>query len=563
MNRMEKWVEIRKSGDFTGYAQKLGVDPAIVRIMYNREIPETHMREYLFGGLECLHAPLAMRDMDKIISILKSKVDEGKKIRIIGDYDIDGVCATYLLKSCLKRIGADVDAVIPDRIKDGYGLNLHLIENAIRDGRDTIITCDNGISAVEQITFAKEQGMTVLVTDHHESPEELPPADAIVDPKQKDCTYPFPGICGTVVVYKLMERLYQSMGIDEREWKAFLEIAAFATIGDVMELRDENRILVKHGLRELKETKNIGLRALIQACELEDREITPYHVGFVLGPCMNATGRLDTADKALELLECEDFGKASLIASELLKLNEQRKGMTEKYQKLAMEQVEESEWKEDTVYVVYLPECHESLAGIIAGRVRERYSRPVFVLTDGENNVKGSGRSIEEYHMYEKLTEVKELLLQYGGHKLAAGLSLKKENIDILRRRLNSNSQLSKDDLMEKVRIDMELPFSYLSEELIQQLRFLEPCGNGNTKPVFAARGVTIDGGQIIGKNQNVYRGIAKDQSGKAIDFVYFGEVGDFQNAINRTKTLLITYYPEINCYKNRKNIQIIIQKYK
>lgn len=560
---MEKWVEIRKGGEFEQWGEKLGIHPVIARVIRNREIEPEQMEQFLYGDLDSLHDPSLMKDLDKTVEILNQKIENGAKIRIIGDYDIDGVCAAYLLKTGLMRAGAVVDEVIPDRIRDGYGLNVQLLQEAIESGVDTILTCDNGISAVEQIAYGKEQGLTILITDHHEVPEVLPVADAIVDPKQEACQYPFREICGAVVAYKLIQQLYKSRGISNTEWIPFLEIAAFATVGDVMELRGENRIIVKYGLNQMKNSSHAGLRALIELCGLQGKDITPYHVGFVLGPCINATGRLETAEEALRLLEAQTEEKAVEIAKHLQAINEQRKSMTEEFRLRAFKMVEESDWKTDTVYVVYLPECHESLAGIIAGRLRERYHRPSFVLADGEEAVKGSGRSIAGYDMFAELEKVKDLFIQFGGHKMAAGLSIMSERVEELRRRLNENSTLTETDLAEKVSIDASLPFSQISEKFVQELSMLEPCGNGNSKPVFATRGVHIGGGRIFGKNRNVYKGTAKDESGVNLDCIYFGDAEAFQDYLKTHDSVLITYYPGVNEYQSNKMLQIIIQKYK
>ena len=454
---MEKWIEIRKGGNFMEMAKKYGIDPLIARIIRNRDIiDEKEITEYLYGGKEALHNPHLLKDVDKAAEIIAEGIAEKKAMRIIGDYDIDGVNATYILLDGIRRCGGNVDAAIPDRMKDGYGINEHLIEQALSDGKELLITCDNGIAAINEINFAKEKGMTVVVTDHHEIPYRNTEqgkeflrsnADAIVNPKQADCPYPCKGICGAVVAWKLVQVLYERMDIPVEEADIFIENAGFATVGDVMDLTGENSILVKLGLKALEHTKNPGMKALIAKNKLSDKPLSAYHIGFVLGPCINASGRLDTAKRSLELLLERDEVKASALAGELVELNESRKYMTQQETQKALEQIEKEGREKDKVLVVYLPECHESLAGIIAGRIREAYQRPVFVLTRGEEGVKGSGRSIEAYSMFDKMTEVAELFTKYGGHPMAAGLSMREEDIDKLREQLNQKAELSEEDM--------------------------------------------------------------------------------------------------------------------
>ena len=535
---MEKWIEIRKGGNFMEMAKKYGIDPLIARIIRNRDIiDEKEITEYLYGGKEALHNPHLLKDVDKAAEIIAEGIAEKKTMRIIGDYDIDGVNATYILLDGIRRCGGNVDAAIPDRMKDGYGINEHLIEQALSDGKELLITCDNGIAAINEINFAKEKGMTVVVTDHHEIPYRNTEqgkeflrsnADAIVNPKQADCPYPCKGICGAVVAWKLVQVLYERMDIPVEEADIFIENAGFATVGDVMDLTGENRILVKLGLKALEHTKNPGMKALIAKNKLSDKPLSAYHIGFVLGPCINASGRLDTAKRSLELLLERDEVKASALAGELVELNESRKYMTQQETQKALEQIEKEGREKDKVLVVYLPECHESLAGIIAGRIREAYQRPVFVLTRGEEGVKGSGRSIEAYSMFDKMTEVAELFTKYGGHPMAAGLSMREEDIDKLREQLNQKAELSEEDMAEVVRLDAVLPMSYFTVDTIRQLSVLEPCGKSNTKPVFADRNIKVTRAGIVGVNRNVLKLHLLDSKGNPVAGVYFGEVEKF-----------------------------------
>lgn len=508
---MEKWVVSAKKADFQRIGNQFGIDPVIARLIRNRDqITEEEIDRYLHGKMKDLHSWKLFKGMDELLLILRKKIQEQKKIRIIGDYDIDGVCSTYILLKGLTRAGARVDVDIPDRMKDGYGISRDLIDLAAEAEIDTIITCDNGISAIEQIAYGKSLGMTVLVTDHHEIPYEeqedgsirtfLPCADAIVNPKQEDCPYPFKGICGGMVAFKVVCGLYETMGIDSKEIQELIPFAAIATVGDVMDLTDENRIVVKEGLRRIQNTENEGLKALIRVNNLENREITAYHIGFIIGPCMNASGRLSTAKRALKLLLSRDSREASILAEDLKALNDSRKDMTAKGVEQAAWMVENSELRKDRVLVIYLPDCHESLAGIIAGRIRERYTKPVFVLTKAEEGVKGSGRSIEAYHMFQELVKCKELLTKFGGHPMAAGLSLPEEHVEAFRRKLNENCSLTTGDMTEKVVIDVPMPMSYVTIPLIRQLSLLEPFGKGNTKPVFAQKSVRILSPRVLGR---------------------------------------------------------------
>ena len=573
---MEKWFVAMKKADFNGIAEKYQISPIIARLMRNRDvIGDDAIDFYLNGTVEDLYDGLLMKDMDRAVDILKEKIEEGKKIRVIGDYDIDGVNATYILQQGLAGLGADVDTDIPDRIKDGYGLNQMLIDRALEDDVDTIITCDNGIAAMNEIAYGKEQGMTIVVTDHHEVPylEEngekkylLPPADAVVDPHRADCEYPFKGLCGAAVAYKLVEVLYRVSGKSEQEvehlQESLMENVAIATIGDVMDLVGENRVFVKKGLELLKTTKNEGLHALMQCTGVDTANLNTYHIGFVIGPCINAGGRLDTAKRALELLNASNRREAVTLAADLKELNDSRKEMTEEGVEEAVRQIESSSWKDDQVLVVYLPECHESIAGIIAGRIKERYYRPTFVLTKGETGVKGSGRSIEAYDMFAEMSRCRELFTKFGGHKLAAGLSLEEENVEVFRKRINELADLTEEDLQMKVSIDMRLPFPYINEELIHELKILEPFGKGNGKPLFAESKLRVIQPRIFGKNRNVLKCRLEDQQGNQMEAVYFGEVEDCLQQMEKKQIMSFTYYPTVNEYMGKRTIQLTIVNY-
>ena len=569
---MEKWVVCAKKADFNKIAQEFNIDPVIARLIRNRDVErEEDIRQYLHGTLEELPSGRLMKDMDRAVSIIRAKIADRSRMRIIGDYDIDGVTATTILLKGLQRLGAVVDTYIPDRIKDGYGINEHLISQAVEDGIDTIITCDNGIAAWHEIETAKKAGLTVVVTDHHDIPfqdtEEgrkwlIPPADAVVNPKQPDCFYPNKYLCGAVVAWKLIWTLYEDAGISGDEILKFTELAAVATVGDVMDLKGENRIIVKEGLKRLRTTSFPGLKALIQVNNLEYTDITAYHVGFVLGPCINASGRLDTAARALDLLCTDDPVEAARLAGDLLALNESRKAMTEQGKETAIKMLEETDIRNDAVLVIYLPDCHESLAGIIAGRIRELYHKPVFVLTKGEKMVKGSGRSIETYSMYEELVKCRDLLEQFGGHPMAAGLSLKEENVEAFRKELNRNCRLTEADLMPKIVIDVPMPISYVSRKLTEQLSLLEPFGKGNTKPLFAQKGLRVLNLRIIGKNHNVAKMFLADPAGVKIDAVYFGEAEKFAEYVQARENVSVTYYPDINVYQGRETLQLVIRNY-
>ena len=566
---MEKWVVAAKKADFNQIGQQFHIDPVIARLIRNRDVVgEEKIREYLLGTVEEIPSPWLMKDMEKAVDILERKIQQQAKIRIIGDYDIDGVTSTYILLKGLTRIGANVDTYIPDRVADGYGIHEHLIDRAGEDGIDTIVTCDNGIAAAAEIQMAKDKGMTVIVTDHHEIPyrEEngerqviLPPADAILNPKQYDCPYPNKNLCGAVVAFKYITALYERFGVPEKELEDYYELAAIATVGDVMDLQGENRILVKEGLRRLKETKNPGLQELIRANALEDAKITAYHIGFVLGPCINASGRLDTAARSLQLLNAQTIEEAAKLAGDLTALNQSRKALTEKGKEEAIRLIETTDLKNDRVLVVYLPDCHESLAGIIAGRLREKYHKPAFVLTRGETSAKGSGRSIESYSMYEELVKCADLMVQFGGHPMAAGLSIKEENIEAFRRQLNENCTLTEEDLRPKIVIDVPMPVSYITKELVEQISLLEPFGKGNTKPVFAQKGLRVLDSSILGKNKNVVKVKLLDPQGVPMEGIYFGEAEEFAGFLKEHDTIAVTYYPEINRFRGRESL---IQNY-
>lgn len=600
---MSKWMVAAKRADFDAIAERYRISPVLARIIRNRDVVgDEDIDKFLNGTRADLYAPGLLKDMDRAVEILLRKIAEGKQIRIIGDYDIDGICSTYILYRGLTACGARVDTAIPHRIHDGYGLNEHLIQEAHDAGIDTVLTCDNGIAAFEQVAYANELGMTVVVTDHHEVPYDdiggvrwyrVPRAAAVVDPKQEGCRYPFPGICGAVVAYKLVLALLAEKG--NTKWREvmetelgleLLEFAAFATVGDVMELRDENRIIVKSGLELMADTRNIGLKALMQATKTDPAHIRPYTVGFVLGPCLNATGRLDTAANALELFQTQDAGRAAVLAGDLKAMNDSRKELTLKGVDEAVARIENSELKRDRVLVVYLPEVHESLAGIIAGRIREKYGKPAFVLTGAEDGVKGSGRSIEAYHMYDELTKCSDLFTKYGGHKLAAGLSLAEEHVDELRRRLNENCMLTDEDFEEKVLIDVPMPMAYAGFDFVAELGRLEPFGNGNPKPQFAQKNVRFLSGRVLGANRNVGKYTVADEDGRKYELIYFGDMeafhayitqkygagaldrlyrtgaGEASGARPEPVVLSVVYYPDVNEYRGNVSLQMVMKYY-
>lgn len=591
---MARWMVSAKKADFNAIAQKFHIDPVIARIIRNRDIVgDQEIDRFLHGTLQDLHDPFLLKDAERAAGIIRKKIAEGKRIRIIGDYDIDGICAAYILYAGLRHCKAAVDVAIPHRVHDGYGLNEHLIREAWEAGTDTIVTCDNGIAAGEQIVYAKSLGMTVIVTDHHEVPYEmlpasgrqecLPEADAVIDPKRNDCGYPFDGICGAVVAYKFLQVLFAAKDVPETDelLQELLAFAAFATVGDVMELTDENRILVRYGLERIAHCANYGMQALIAANGLQGRKLTAYHIGFVLGPCLNATGRLDTANRALRLFQTTDRAEAAMIAGELKELNDNRKNMTLQGVERAIEMIEGSGLRKDKVLVVYLPDCHESLAGIIAGRIRERYHKPVFVLTRAEDGVKGSGRSIEAYHMYEKMSECRELYSKYGGHKMAAGVSMPEEHVETFRTYLNEHCGLTDTDLEEKIHIDVPMPMAYVTTGFVRQLSVLEPFGNGNPKPVFAQKNVRLLSGRVLGRNGNVGKYRVADEAGGQYEMMYFGDLENwhaflrehfgrdaceklYQGGYQSESGIYVhvIYYPDLNVYQGRESLQMIMQDY-
>lgn len=584
---MAKWLLAAKRAEFDEIGKKYGISPVLARIIRNRDIIEdTDMERYLHGGLDDLYDGSLMQDMDRAVEIIKDKIREEKSIRIIGDYDVDGICSTYILKQGLKLCGGKADAVIPHRVKDGYGINESLIEEAYKDNIDTIITCDNGIAAAKPLEYAASLGMTCVVTDHHEIPYEmegdekqfcLPPAAAVVDPKREDCSYPFKKICGAVVAWKLVLKLWEGFEIDEAKKRELLEFAGIATVCDIMELLDENRIIVKEALKSMANSANAGLRALIRVHDLNPAKLSAYHIGFVIGPCFNATGRLDSAEKTLELLECNNDREAIFLAAELKKMNESRKDMTENAVDEAVQIVEEKEMWKDKVMVIYLPGCHESLAGIVAGRIKEKYARPTIVLTNGEECVKGSGRSIDAYSMYEELSKCKELFLKYGGHKLAAGLSLEEDKIEVLRKVLNENCTLTEEDMEEKIVIDVPMPLSFVTKDFLKQLELLEPFGVGNAKPIFAQKNITFLSMQKMGKNKNMAKFSVADEEGKRFTMILFRGLEQFLETVelkygskvlqdfigNRagaTVKMNVIYYPSINEFRGAQELQFVIQ---
>ena len=612
--KKSNWFISAKKADFDEIARKFHISPVLARLIRNRDIVgDEDVRKYLHGTVSELYDPFLLMGMDEAVSILAEKIKTSAFIRVIGDYDVDGICAASILLKGFLALGGKADTVIPHRVKDGYGLNESLIMAAHEAGVDTIVTCDNGIAAFEPIKMAKEMGMTVIVTDHHEVPEELPPADAVVDPKQPECGYPFKDICGGMVALKVIESLYRNRPLDipsdlHEELRC---LAAIATICDVMELRDENRILVKYALMHLRKCDNPGLRALIEVCGIDDKFLSPYHIGFIIGPCINATGRLDTAERAIALLNERNEREAVTIAGELKALNESRKEMTAKGVAAAIAMAEEmfhggkqllfhgensgdtgsqgnqnvcpdGEKPRDAVLVLYLPDCHESLAGIIAGRIRERYQRPTYILTDGEDEIKGSGRSIETYHMYDELCKCKDLFTKFGGHKQAAGLSMPRENITSFRRMINENASLTEEDFIEKISIDIAMPLSYLTPQLIYEFEQLAPFGVANSKPVFAQRDLSLIKGRVMGKTGRAAKYKVRDNEGRIFEILHFGDIAAFDAFLcekfsAEQKDLLyqsyqgpdaamkisITYYPDMVCFKGVESIRIVMQHYR
>lgn len=566
------WRVYAKRADFKGIAGRYGIDQVIARIIRNRDIcGDAAIDMYLNGDINDMHNSESMKDAVLSVDIITQKIKDKCKIRIIGDYDIDGICSIYILYKGLMAAGADVDYVVPHRINDGYGINEHLIDNAINEGIDTIITCDNGIAAYNQVKYAKENGLTVIVTDHHDVPFDevngvkeyrVPPADAVVNPKQEDCQYPFKLLCGAGVAYKLISLIYERLRLDTKDMEEYREFMAIATVGDIVDLIDENRVVVKYGLKHIAHTVNTGLKALVEECGVDINNISSYHIGFVIGPCLNASGRLDTARKAIELMLCKNMEEAHNMARELITLNTERKQMTEDETAKAIELVEKNDMLKDRVLVIYLPDCHESIAGIIAGRIKERYYRPTFVITNAEEGAKGSGRSIEGYNMYEEINKCKNVLTKYGGHPMAAGLSLETADIDVFRKMLNDNATLDDSDLIPKTWIDVPMPVGYASMGLVGQLKLLEPFGKGNEKPVFADRDLYVKTASIIGKNRNVLKMQLETKEGYIVQAVQFG-ISDKDPVPKAGSRILIVYYPDINVYNGVSSLQIIIKEWK
>ncbi len=570
---MQKWRVYSKKADFDAIGSRFNIDPVTARIIRNRDVTDMeNVDMYLNGTLDRLHDPMMMKDMDKAVSVIASSIRDNKHIRIIGDYDIDGICSIYILFKGLKICGADVDYEVPDRITDGYGINENLIKQAYEAGVEVIITCDNGIAAASQIDYANELGMTVVITDHHDVPYEetdngrryiIPKAAAVVDPKQNDCGYPFKMLCGAGIAYKFIDCMVKEFQTGDSVMPELLQFAAIATVGDIVDLLDENRIIVKEGLKLIANTGNYGLNALMAVTGVSRESINAYHIGFVLGPCLNASGRLDSAKRALKMLVTDDRAEAERHAGELKDLNEERKKLTSEAVDKAVDMVENSSLKDDRVLVIFLPDCHESIAGIVAGRIREKYYKPVIVLTRGEQEAKGSARSIESYNMFEKLSECKDLFTRFGGHPMAAGLSLPEENIPEFRRRINEHCNLSEEDLTETVWIDVPMPLEYINEKLILELGGLEPFGKANPKPVFADKNISIRNIRAIGKDKQYTRmTIAKD-SGIVIDAVGFFSCTELETVYNKNGRISCTYYPEINEFRDKKQIQVCVTGYR
>ncbi|SDB40850.1 single-stranded-DNA-specific exonuclease [Pseudobutyrivibrio sp. YE44] len=588
---MSKWLLQRKSADYAGLSAKLGVDPVIVRLMVNRGLNTyEEMEEYLHPSLNSCGDPHLFADMDLACELLMEAIDEGQKIRVVGDYDVDGIMSTYILTSAIREVGGDVDYAVPHRMVDGYGINPDMVQQAYDEGVRFIITCDNGIAAAPAIDLAKELGMTFVVTDHHEVPfevaedgetkiQKLPNADAVVDPKRDDCQYPFKGICGAQVAWKLTEVLFEFLGLEKEQSDAYLQFASIATVCDVMELKGENRATVYHGIKAIEHTDNIGINALLARNELKGKPLSCYHLGFIIGPCLNASGRLDTAGRAIELLMEEDQAKALAMANELVELNAQRKNMTQIGIDKARDMIENSDLINDRVLVVYIPELHESLAGIVAGRIREAYCKPVLVITDAEEGAKGSGRSIPAYNMFEELTGVKDVFTKFGGHPMAAGVSLPTEKIDELRQRLNERCTLTEDDMQEVIKIDCDMPLSYITEELVDSLDMLAPFGTGNTKPLFALKDVAILKAAYIGKEGQYLRLTVGTENGGTMTAMLFRNVPEFENLVdekygagtwddlcaghNPGVKMSIIYEPSINEFRGNRSIQIMLENFR
>ena len=570
---MEQWYLYKKKADFTRIGEKFQIDPVIARLIRNRDVTgDEEIKKYLYGNLSDISDPFLMKGVKEGVEIIKEKIMDGKKIRIISDYDVDGVVSNYILWKSIHDLGGKIDFQIPDRVKDGYGINESIVEKAVEDGIDTILTCDNGIAASEAVAYGKEHGLTIIITDHHDVPfirnedgskeEILPPADVIINPKQKECHYPYQFLCGAGVAFQFVRSLYKDMGEDESKLEELLSMLAIATVCDVVDLTGENRIFVKEGLKRIKETKNIGLRALLDVHDLMEKQIHSYALGFIIGPCINASGRLESADKALNLFLEDNEERALQTAKELKALNDLRKSMTENGVKTALDQALEYEIKGDKVLVLYLPDCHESIAGIIAGRVKDRLNHPVFVLTDAKDGLKGSGRSIEGYSMFEEMVKIKEVFTKFGGHPMAAGCSLQKDNLEVFREKINENCMLEKKDFTKKVQIDIDMPVDYITMDLIKQLSVLEPFGKENKKPLFAHRKLKIERINVFGKNKNVVKLALKSSQGTRIDGMIFEDETEFREKMGTNKYITCTYYPVINEYQGYKSLQINIQNY-
>lgn len=581
----EKWLLRNRKVDLKAMSDKYKISQLLCKLMVNRDITDDNIiNSYINPVYENLHSPKTMKDIALAVNIIKRKIQENKKIRIIGDYDVDGIISVFILYTALKECGANVDYEIPDRIKDGYGINENIVKTASDEDIDTIITCDNGISAIDQIQYAKNLGLTVIVTDHHDVPfvEEngvrtfiSSQADAIINPKQIECEYEFKSICGAGVAFKLMEVLYEELGMNKEECYKLIEFVAIATVCDVVDLIDENRIFVKNGLNMLNNTTNIGIKALKKASGLEDKEITAYHLGFVIGPCLNASGRLDSAKKGLELLLMENYEEAENLAQEIVDLNDARKKMTKEGVDRAINIIDSTEIANDKILVVYIPDIHESLAGIVAGRIKEKYNKPTIILTKSEEGVKGSARSIEEYNMFEGLLACKELLDKFGGHPMAAGLSLQEDKVDELRKELNNKCKLTDEDLTRKIMIDASLPLEYLNINLIKELDVLEPFGKGNAKPVFGVRDVKVTKAMLLGKDKNILKLRLLTNNNLTIDAMIFNDLENFENKViekygnegldnlynkfNNNISMDFTFYPSINEWNGNKSIQIIV----
>ena len=588
---MSKWILHRKAADYATLSSRLKVDPVIVRLMVNRGLSTyEEMEEYLHPTLSNLPDPHLFADMDEACELLMEAIDEGTKIRVVGDYDVDGIMSTYILTTALREAGADVDYAVPHRMVDGYGINPEMVQTAFDEGIRFIITCDNGIAAAPAIDLAKELGMTFVVTDHHEVPfelgadgvtkiQQLPQADAVVDPKRDDCNYPFKGICGAQVAWKLVDVLYEFLGIEKEKADAFLQFASIATVCDVMELKGENRATVYHGIKAIERTDNVGLNALLARNELKGKPLNCYHLGFIIGPCLNASGRLDTAGRAIELLLETDSAKALAMANELVELNGQRKTMTQTGIDRAKEQIESSDLKNDRVLVIYIPELHESLAGIVAGRIRETYNKPVLVITDAEEGAKGSGRSIPAYNMFEELTAVKDIFTKFGGHPMAAGVSLPKERVNELRIRLNENCKLTPEDMQEIIQIDCDMPLSYITENLVESIDLLAPFGTGNAKPLFALKNVPVTKAAYIGKEGQYLRLTVQNEKGSSMAAMLFRGAPEFESLAiekygehswqelfsgnGKPLNMDIVYEPSINEFRGNRSIQILIDNFK